>query len=513
MKPANAAVLIAGALLSAMPSFEPIQPDLLSASGTLVNAFADYDGDGDADLFVGFNGAANRLYRNAGGRFEEVAAVAGLGVARPTRAAAWGDADADGDPDLLLGFAPGPAGGSESVLRFYRNDGGRFRDATAASGLAIGAGAVRQPVFVDIDADGDLDLFVAFRDRPNALFRNDAGRFTDVGPQIGLADTRRSVGAIWLDADEDADLDLIVANMDGDANAFYRNDRGSFTDVAAEAGIAWGGRAPRPAERGDGAQPAEQKEPATGTVRPCAGDVNGDGRLDLFFANYGTNGLFLSRGKGRFEDASSAWGVALDGRYDTCAFADADHDGDLDLYVNGTVTGGTSYPDFLFENQGGRFVDRTPDNLEALHADHGVQWADVDGDGDEDLALTGAGKEPMPLLFRNGLPVSEARRSLAVRVLDGRGRSTLAGAEVRVYRAGTRVLIAMGLADAGSGYNAQNDLPIHVGGIGGSRVDIEMTYPAAGRRVIASVRNHDPAAGPRRIVVKSERANVQPPER
>ncbi len=468
-----AGVLLLSGLAMSTPVFEPIQPDVLSASATLVNALADYDGDGDLDLFVGFNGSPNRLYRNTGGAFADVAAEAGIADTRPTRAAAWGDVDADGDPDLLLGFAPGPG----SVLRLYRNAGGRFADATAAAGLSIDAGAVRQPVFVDVDADGDLDLFVAFRDRPNALFRNDGGRFADVAARVGLADTRRSVGAVWFDADDDGDLDVLIGEMDGDPNALYRNDAGAFTDVAADAGIAWGGRAPNDA--------------ANGTVRPCAGDVDGDGRLDLFFANYGRNGLFLNRGKGRFDDVSSTWGVAIDGRYDTCAFSDIDGDGRLDLYVNGTITGGTSYPDFLFGNDGARFVENTPANLKALHADHGAQWADVDGDGDEDLALTGAGREPMPLLFRNQRGASDTRRAIRVRVHDRRGRATLAGAVVRVYRAGTRTLIGARLVDAGSGYNAQNDMPVHVAWTGDPRVDVEVAYPANGRKRASLRRNYD----------------------
>ena len=281
--------------------FDVVQRDLLSQGGTLVNAWADVDGDADLDLFVGFNGAANRLYRNTQGDLADVAAQAGIADARATRAAAFGDFDSDGDPDLLVGFAPG----AESVLRLYRNTDGRFEDVTAAAGLARDSGAVRQPVWIDYDGDGDLDLFVAFRDRPNALYRNDDGRFRDVAVQVGLADTRRSVGAVWLDYDEDGDLDLYVGNMDGDANGLFRNDGGRFLDVAEAAGVAWGGRAPR--------------EPANGTVRPCAADVNGDGRLDLFMANYGPNGLFLNRGGGRFEDVSSAWGASPSTRATTRA--------------------------------------------------------------------------------------------------------------------------------------------------------------------------------------------------
>src|SRR5687768_5656518 len=123
------------------PKFEPAQRELLALGGSFANAWADPDGDGDPDLFVGFNGAANRLYRNDAGVLTDVAAAAGVADARATRAAAWGDYDADGDPDLLVGFAPGPA----SVLRLYRNDRGRFTDATVDAGLARDSGAVRQP--------------------------------------------------------------------------------------------------------------------------------------------------------------------------------------------------------------------------------------------------------------------------------------------------------------------------------------------------------------------------------
>jgi hypothetical protein len=460
----------------APPRFEPVQPALLAAGGSFVNAWADYDGDGDPDLFVGFNGAPNRLYRNDAGVLADAAAAAGVADARPTRAAAWGDYDADGDPDLLVGFAPG--GGP--VLRLYRNDGGRFADVTRDAGLAVDSAAVRQPAWVDVDGDGDLDLFVAFRDRANALFRNDGGRFADVAPALGLADARRSVGAVWFDHEEDGDLDLYVGNMDGDANALFRNEGGRFADAAEAAGVAWAGRAPR--------------DSAAGTVRPCAADVDGDGRLDLYAANYGPDGLLLARAGGRFEDASAAWGIAAsDSRDDACAFADVDHDGRLDVYVNGTVTAGTSWPDRLLRNAGTRFEDVTPENVRALHADHGVQWADFDADGDVDLALTGVRQDGTHALLRNLLPPADARRSLHVRVVDGRGRATRAGAEVRVYAAGTRRVLATRLVDTGSGYDAQSELPVHVGLAAAGRVDVEATFPRAGRRVTARVRGVDPA--------------------
>jgi hypothetical protein len=471
----GAAALVAQTPLSQRPRFEAAQPELFAAGGAFVNAFADYDNDGDPDLLVAFNGTANRLYRNDNGRFADVAPAAGLAHARPTRSAAWGDYDGDGDPDLALGFAPG----SGPVLTLYRNDAGRFVDRTAAAHFAVDTGAVRQIAWIDIDADGDLDLFVAFRDRANAMFRNDKGIFVDIASEIGLADTRKSVGAVWFDADDDGDLDLYVGNMDGDANGLFQNDGGLFKDVAEAAGLAWGHRTPRDA--------------GNGTVRPCAADVDGDGRIDLLMANYGKNGLFLNRGGLRFEDVSEAWGIAIDSRYDTCATADVDHDGRLDLYVNGTVTGGTSYRDYLFRNTGAALEDVTPENLRVLQSDHGAAWADIDLDGDLDLALTGSRSDGMHLLLLNQLPAVEARRSLAVRVLDGRGRSTLAGAEVRVFAAGTTRVLATRLTDSGSGYNAQNDIGVHVGLPRAERVDLVVTYPAAGSRLTASRRNVTPS--------------------
>ena len=476
------------------PRFEPMQRELLALGGSFANAWADPDGDGDPDLFVGFNGTPNRLYRNDAGVLTDVAASAGVADARAVRAAAWGDFDADGDPDLLVGFAPGAG----SVLRLYRNDRSRatpaelkFTDITGPAGLAIPTGAVRQPAWIDVDADDDLDLFVAFRDRANVLFtnpgfKNEGGTFTDVAPAMGLADTRKTVGAVWFDLDQDGDLDLYQANMDGDANALYRNDAGKFTDVAAVAGLEWGGRAP--------------KDTANGTVRPCVADVDGDGRFDLFTANYGPNGLFLNRGGLTFEDVSRAWGIAIDARYDACVFADMDNDGRQDVYVNGTVTGGTSYRDYLFRNAGGRFDDVTPENIAAIQADHGAAWADVDGDGDLDLALTGSRPDGMHWVMRNLLAPPATGRSISVRVLDGRGRATRAGAEVRVFAAGTRKLVGTGLVDTGSGYDAQNDLPVHVGLASVSRVDVEVTFPAAGKRVVARAANVDPRTAKGRAI-------------
>jgi hypothetical protein len=465
-----------------IPAFELAQPELLSTPGTLTNAWADFDSDGDPDLFIGFTGGPNRLYRNDGGILVEVAGEFGVADARGTRTSAWGDFDGDGDPDLLLGFAAGEG----PVTRLYRNDGDTFTDVAEDSGLQLTEGTTRQAAWVDFDSDGDLDLFLGLRDRPNALFLNEGGTFRDIAPQVGLADPRRTVGAVWFDADQDGDLDLVVANMNGDANGFFRNDHGVFVDVAGEAGLADGGRG--------------LEDDAHGSVRPCVVDYDNDGSFELFFANYGPNSLFKRNLAGQWTNLAWDLGLAIDAFYDTCEFGDFDQDGRVDLFVNGTVTGGVQYRDYLFRNTPSGFHDVTPDGLLALDADHGVRWVDFDGDGDLDLSLTGATDSGMHHLLRNNTSPVGGKSSVLVQVTDSDGRATRAGAEVRIYRAGTRDLLGTRLLDTGSGYDAQSVLPVHFGIPQQVLVDIEVLFPGAGSRSITRVENVDPSRLTGRLV-------------
>ena len=162
------------------------------------NAWADFDNDGDLDEFVGFRGRPNRLYRQDYGRFEDVAAAVGLADNVETRVAAWGDYDGDGHIDLYVGFV------DASMNKLYRNDGDGRHFTNVAPGLGLDVtGVTRQVSWIDYDNDGDLDLFIALRDRPNRLFRNDGGRFTDVTVESGIGDPRKSVGAVWFDIDGD----------------------------------------------------------------------------------------------------------------------------------------------------------------------------------------------------------------------------------------------------------------------------------------------------------------------
>ena len=263
-----------------MPGFELVQPELFAAAGGQPNAWADFDGDGDLDLFVGFRqDEPNRLYRNDNGTFVNVAGEAGVADLHDTRAAAWGDYDADGDPDLFVGFTRK----SNTAARLYRNDGRGQPFTEVAASLGVEAvGEIRQPSFVDYDGDGDLDLFVAVSDAPNLLFRNDGGRFASVGKEAGIADPRRTVGAVWFDIDTDGDLDVFVANQNGNLNGLFRNDGARFVDVAGALGVDAAGRAT-----------------TSGSNSTSVADFDRDGNMNIFVASYGPNFLYRNDGPSR----------------------------------------------------------------------------------------------------------------------------------------------------------------------------------------------------------------------
>jgi hypothetical protein len=473
--------LVVAALAPSGPQFELVQPELFAAAGGQPNAWADVDGDGDLDLFVGFQqGKPNRLYRNDRGTFVEVAGGAGIADITDTRAAAWGDFDGDGHVDLYVGFTRR----SEMHNRLYRNDGtgAHFTDVAAATGVDA-MGETRQVSWIDYDGDGDLDLFVAFRDAPNMLFRNDGGHFTSVGRELGIDDPRRTVGAVWFDFDEDGDLDVFTANQNGDANGLFRNDGARFVDVAHELGVDAAGR-----------------PETSGSNGPSVADVDGDGDLDLFVAGYGGNFLYRNDGHGKFAEVAEQLGVKGGDKATPSRWGDYDNDGHPDLYVSSYVDQPVKEHDFLFHNEGGRFADVLA-SLKLPHgATHGVQWVDFDGDGDLDLALANNNPNGAHPLYRNMLPAARAKQSVEVRVVDERSRETRAGSEVRVYAAGTRKLLGVGLVDTGSGYCSQNAMPVHVGLGTTARVDLEVTSMSKPGRVVTRSAGVTPGRGV--VVVK-----------
>ena len=457
------------------PEFKLHQPDLFKDGNALTNAFADYDMDGDLDLFVGFSGKPNRLYRNDKGTFKDVAAQVGLADNDVTRTAAWGDYNGDGHMDLFVGFVSR----AKSWNKLYRNDGGgkHFTDVAKSAGVSL-SGTFRQACWIDYDRDGDVDLYIGLRDKSNVLFQNNDGKFTDVAQDLGVGDPRRTVGAAWFDYDKDGDLDCYVTNMDGDPNGLFRNDGSKFFDVAKEAGVETGGR------------PLGSK--LFGSVRPCLADYDNDGNIDIFTANYGPNGLFRNIDGKTFENVAPRLGLALDFCYDTGTWGDYDNNGRLDLYVNGTITRGTSFEDFLFHNDENMFVNITPQIVKENNGDHGAHWVDFDLDGDLDLALTGAAADGMHHLLRNELSQEKAQQSLQILVLDGKGHYTRAGSEVRLYESKNKKLIGTSILDTGSGYNSQNAIPVHFGLRGVESVDVEVTVLTKKGRKILRLENVDP---------------------
>ena len=439
------------------PQLVEVQPELFQDRHALANAFADADGDGDLDLAVSYTSGAIRLYWNDAGSYLDAAATAGLPVAGPeVRGLAWGDFDGDGDADLYAGVSRGEGEIARNLV--FRNDGrGSFREVAADVGLVLLDADSRQSSWIDYDRDGDLDLFSAQRSGRNRLFRNEAGRFTDVGAELGLDDPRRTVGACWFDMDEDGDLDLFLANQEADKDAFYRNDVATFVDIAPQLGMH---------------QP--ERTLAEGGVGCTVGDYDTDGRLDLFVATYGDTLLYRNLGGGQFQEVAESAGVRRHSHAVGASWGDSDNDGDLDLFV-------AAYEDsrsraHLFLNQDGQFTDALGPDSPLLASDHGVQWADFDRDGNLDLSLTETfSDDGRHRLFRNELQEAQAGRSLQVRVLDREGRATQAGAEVRLFAEGGK-LLGTRLVPTGDGYGSQSDVPVHFGFAKAGTLSVEVTF-------------------------------------
>jgi hypothetical protein len=463
----------ADAAAAKLPEFSEADAATFAAPQALTNAFADVDGDGDLDLAVSFTSGAIRLYRNDAGRFAAAGATAGLPGGGPeVRGLAFGDFDGDGDADLYAGLSRAEGEPARNLL--LRNDGhGRFEDVAAALGLSFPDADSRQASWIDVDGDGDLDLHSAQRSARNRLFRNEGGRFTDAGESLGLDDPRRTVGACWFDMDEDGDLDVFLANQEADKDALYRNDGTGFTDVAPALGMH---------------QP--ERTLAEGGVGCTVGDYDNDGRLDLFVATYGATLLYRNLGGGKFRDVAAEAGVQRRLHAVGASWADVDNDGWLDLYVSAYDDAGSR--GHLFMNEGGRFSDALPPGSPLAASDHGVQWADVDGDGDLDLSLTETFPEDgRHRLFRNELPAATARRSLQVRVVDREGRETTAGAEVRLYGADRR-LLGTRLVPTGDGYGSQGVEPVHFGLASEGSVTVEVTTLTPGGRRQKRLEDVDP---------------------
>ena len=476
--------------------------------------FFDYNGDGRQDLYFVQGGPlpgtprpagapSSRLYRNRGdGGFEDVTVKSGAGNNGGYGSACTAaDYDQDGDVDLYVtNFGP-------SVL--YRNNGdGTFTDVTASAGVRNGLYAA-SAAFADYDLDGRPDLYVAnyvdftmndqkycgnlqekrrsychpdaYEGLPDILYHNEGnGKFRDVTRAAGIGDPNgKSLGIVWFDMDLDGDDDLYVAN-DATPNVLYRNDgNGRFTDLTLVSGTCC----------------SEDGKPQSG-MGVDAADADGDGWQDLFVTNLSNEPNELYRnldGKGPFATVSYAAGLAEPSLLATgwgTAFYDYDNDGDLDLLVtNGhpmddihQVSDMITYAQraALYVNDGrGRFKD-----IGALAGDYfavddvgrGLAIADYDNDGDIDFALN-PNNRPARLLRNDG--GAAAGHWISLRLVGTRSNKDALGAFVTLTAGGKKQVREVRSA---SSYMSQNDMRLHFGLGAATRVDsIEIRWPNKAR--------------------------------
>ncbi len=390
---------------------------------------ADYDADGDLDLYV-CNYGPNILYRNNGdGTFTDVTEATGLGNLRWSLGGLWFDCDDDGDLDLF-------------VANYLQYDAGAFRNFYAAAGYP-----------------GPL----SYEGQPDALYRNDGdGHFTEITDAAGLGGlVGRAMSVTAADFLNSGALDLIVANDAMENYFFHRSAPGQFTDEALQLGLAFG-------EGGQGVS----------AMGPVFGDVDRDGRLDLYIPDMGYGCLQLNRGE-FFEDRTNAAGLALIcGQYTGwgAVLQDLDNDGHLDLYVaNGDAHHEYGEEAVLVRNDGqGNFIDVSreagPYFTEKSVA-RGATWGDYDNDGDVDLVVVHLNEAVR--LLRNDTP--RTNHWLTVEALDPAGKTPAIGARVTVT-AGDLVQID-DLVPV-RGYLSQGDPRCHFGlGQAASISRVEIRWP------------------------------------
>jgi hypothetical protein len=494
-KRASLGLLLAGLLAGSAsaatdPAFTSLQRETFDVAGSLSNAWADFDNDGDLDLAVSLKSGEVRLYRNDAGVLTNIGATVGLPTTgKEVRGLSWGDFNGDGYLDLLGGSNVMPVDQNRSFI--WKNEGGRrFVDVAAEVGLTIPNRISRQANWVDYDNDGQVDLYASNRSGPNQLFRNQGGVFKQVFADTGVTDGRPTVGSCWFDYNRDGMLDLFLANQSGATDALWRNDGTGFTDVAASLGLD---------------APGRSKE--EGGVGCAIGDYDNDGNFDVFVAVYGANLLYHNKGDGTFIEVAKAAGVDDAGHAVAASWGDYDNDGYLDLFVTsyeGEV--GKQTPlDLLYHNNGKGGFDQILTRTSLLNAgDHGVEWVDYNGDGALDLSvMRGYSPEGGHFLFRNDLAAPAKGRSLSVLVLDAKARYTRAGAEVRLYDR-TGHILASRLVSTGGGYNAQSALPVHFGLKTFDPVTVEVSFMTRDGVKKQSVRGVDPRAFSKKALVIRE---------
>jgi hypothetical protein len=379
----------------------------------------------------------NALYRNNGdGTFTDVTKEAGVGDKGFGFGCSAADFDNDGDLDLyVLNYGPNV---------FYRNNGdGTFTDISESSGLANPNWSLSAPWF-DYDGDGDLDVYVAnyleydsgkfrsyyaaagypgplsYRGQPDALYRNNGdGTFTDVTKAAGIFQPNgRAMSATLADLDNDGFLDLYVPN-DNMENYYFRNKGdGTFENKGLVMGLAFG-------EGGQGVS----------SMGPAIGDVDRDGWLDIYIPDMGYGCLLMNR-KDYFEDLTEPTNLAVVcGQYTGWGgvLFDYDCDGYLDIFIaTGDAHHEYAEEDVLMRNDGtGHFVDvadKSGPYFKQKYVGRGATYGDYDNDGDLDLLVINLNDSPR-LLRNDG---GNKNNWLIVQPRLAGGKSDAIGARVTV---------------------------------------------------------------------------------
>jgi hypothetical protein len=422
----------------------------------------------------------NALYRNNGdGTFSDVTKEAGVGDKGFGFGCSAADFDNDGDLDLyVLNYGP-------NVL--YRNNGdGTFTDISESSGLANSSWSLSAPWF-DYDGDGDLDVYVAnyleydsgkfrsyyaaagypgplsYRGRPDALYRNNGdGTFTDVTKAAGIFQPNgRAMSATLADLDNDGFLDLYVPN-DNMENYYFRNKGdGTFENKGLVMGLAFG-------EGGQGVS----------SMGPAIGDVDRDGWLDIYIPDMGYGCLLMNR-KDYFEDRTEPTNLAVVcGQYTGWGgvLFDYDCDGYLDIFIaTGDAHHEYTEEDVLMRNDGkGNFVDvadKSGPYFRQKYVGRGATYGDYDNDGDLDLLVINLNDSPR-LLRNDG---GNKNNWLTIQARLPGGKSDAIGARV-IITAGSlkqvRDLIPV------TGYLSQADPRCHFGLGKSKKADtVEIRWP------------------------------------
>ena len=447
------------------------------AGGTITD---DFTGDGLLDIVftsVDYCSPARLLVNRGDGAFEDRTEASGLSTQLGGLNATHADYDNDGDLDLFI-----HRGGWEIAMRnsLLRNDGtGRFTDVTKAAGLSSGEFATHSAAWADYDNDGWVDLYVGHELAPSALFRNRGdGTFENVAEKAGVAGNAFTKGVTWGDFDRDGFPDLYVSNMFADNFLYRNNGDGTFTEVGAKLGV----------QKPFASFPTWWFDyDNDGALDLFV--VSYPNSVEEFVKHYvgqppvaETLTLYRNDGKGGFVDVTKAAGLSRVVPAMGANFGDLDNDGFLDIYLGtGAPSFGSLMPNILLRNDAGR---RFQDVTEAtgtghLQKGHGVAFVDVDADGDQDIVVNTGGAVPgdnyEDALFEN--PGGSGNGWLSIKLVGTKANRAAIGARITVTLPDGSIRYRE--VTAGGSFGSSSFVQ-HIGVGKAGRVDVEVYWPTTG---------------------------------